>query len=74
MGTVEKRPIRLVGITLSGFTDSDYRQLSIGDIDGQETRKEALDKALLDLQRKYGGGVVMTGDEMIAEKRFEAGD
>ena len=34
-------------------------------------RKESLDKATLNLQRKYGGVVIKTGDELIAEKRFE---
>jgi DNA polymerase-4/DNA polymerase IV (DinB-like DNA polymerase) len=73
---VEKRPIRLVGISLSGFTESDYRQISMDDMGSlrDDKRKESLDKALLDLQRRYGGGVVKTGDEMIAEKRFEAGE
>lgn len=76
LDTVEKRPIRLVGISLSGFTESYFRQMTIEDIGGQreEQRKESLDKALLDLQRRYGGGVIKTGDEMIAQKRFEAGE
>jgi len=71
---VDKRPIRLVGISLSGFTDSDLRQLTIEDMDGlrKEKRKDLLDSATLGLQRKYGGGIIKTGDEMIAEKRFEA--
>jgi len=30
-----------------------------------------LGKALLALERRYGGGVIKTGGEMIAEKRFE---
>jgi len=37
-----------------------------------EKKKEGLDKALLDIQRKYGGGSIKTGDELAAEKRFEA--
>ena len=38
------------------------------------SRKEALDSALLALQRKYGGGIIKTGDELIAEKRFASKD
>ena len=74
LDTVEKRPIRLVGVSLSGLTESDYRQLSIEDLNGMEgeKRRESLDRALLGLQRKYGGSVIKTGDEMIAEKRFDA--
>lgn len=76
LDAVEKRPIRLVGISLSGFTESYFRQMAIEDIGSQreEQRRESLDKALLELQRRYGGGVIKTGDEMIAEKRFEAGE
>ena len=75
LDTVEKRPIRLVGIGLSNFTDSDYHQMSLEDMGslGKEERKKALDGALLELQRRYGGDVVKTGDEMIAEKRFNTG-
>ena len=73
LDTVDRRPIRLVGISLSGFADSDYRQLTMDDMGGEKgkRRKESLDKALLELQRKYGGSVIKTGNEMIAERRFE---
>ena len=73
LDTVEKRPIRLIGISLSGFADSDFRQMTLEDIGDtrKNARKEALDNALLELQRRYGGEVIKTGNEMIAEKRFE---
>jgi DNA polymerase-4 len=72
LDTVERCPIRLVGISLSGFTDSYLQQLTIDDILGmhEEKRQESLDHALLKLQRRYGGSIIKTGDEMIAEKRF----
>lgn len=72
LDTVEKRSIRLVGITLSGFTELEARQLMLDDMDHlpEKERKDALDKALLNLQRRYGGGIIKTGDELIAEKRF----
>ena len=72
---VDKRPVRLVGISLSGFTDSDRRQLTLydaGDSHAEEQRN-ALDRALLELQRRYGGGIIKTGDELIAEKSFPDG-
>ena len=71
---VEKNPIRLVGIGLSGFTESDYRQMTLDDMDGihKQKRKDTLDSAVLELQRRYGGNVIKTGNEIIAEKRFEA--
>ena len=69
---VEKKPIRLVGISLSGFSDSGDRQLTIDDIGGfrDAGRKNRLDGAMLELQRKYGGEIIKTADEMIAEKRL----
>ena len=75
LDNVEKRPIRLVGIILSGFTETDFRQLTLEEMGNlqNEQRKESLDKILLNLQRKYGASVVKTGDEMIAEKRIETG-
>jgi len=76
LDTVEKRPIRLVGIGLSGFAESDYKQMTMDDMDSQSggQRKEALDRTLLELQRRYGGEVIKTGNEIIAEKRFKAED
>ncbi|MGF7144540.1 DNA polymerase-4/DNA polymerase IV (DinB-like DNA polymerase) [Anaerotaenia torta] len=70
---VEKRPIRLVGITLSGFEKSDFRQMTFHDMTNlqEKKRKEALNEALLNLQRKYGAGVIKTGDEVMAKKRLE---
>jgi DNA polymerase-4/DNA polymerase IV (DinB-like DNA polymerase) len=73
LDTAERRPIRLVGVGASHFTDADYRQLSLEDMDSAvaDERRRALDGALLDLQRRFGGNVIKTGDELVAEKRFE---
>jgi len=69
---VGKRPIRLIGISLSGLTHSDFRQLTLESMSGNraENRKEELEKALLDIQRKYGGDSIKMGNELAAEKRF----
>ena len=69
---VEKRPIRLVGIGLSGFDESDYQQMTLNDINTVQNveKSETLDKTLLELQKKYGGDVIKSGNEIIAEKRF----
>jgi len=66
---IEKRPVRLVGITLSGFTDNVATQLSLLDpvVDKQIEKRDAL---MLELQRKYGMDAVKTGSELIAEKRL----
>ena len=68
---IEKRPVRLVGITLSGFTDMVVRQASLfeADSDGQAEKR---DTVIMELQRKYGLGAVKTGSELVAEKRLNA--
>lgn len=76
LDTVERRPIRLLGIGLSGFAGSDFKQMTIEDLGDtrDNKRKEALNNTLLELQRRYGGEIIKTGNEMIAEKRFESED
>ena len=73
LDTVEKRSIRLIGIGLSGFAESDLRQMTLDDLSSQrdDSRKETLDRTLLELQRRYGGDAIKTGNDLIAEKRFE---
>jgi len=73
LDTIEKRPIRLVGIGLSGFEESEYQQLTLEDLSTKKDIKknETLDKTLLELQRKYGGNIIKSGNEIIAEKRFK---
>jgi DNA polymerase-4/DNA polymerase IV (DinB-like DNA polymerase) len=73
LDAVDKRPIRLVGIGLSGFAGEEYKQVSLEDMGNRhgDERKKALDAALLGLQRRFGGGIIKTGDELIAEKRFK---
>ena len=34
-------------------------------------KTEALDKTMLELQRKFGGNIIKNGNEIIAEKRFK---
>ncbi|MCL1981561.1 MAG: DNA polymerase IV [Clostridiales bacterium] len=67
---IERRPVRLIGITLSGFTDAPDRQLSIFD-DDTDMKGEKLDATVLNMQRKYGMDIVKSGNELIAEKRIK---
>jgi len=73
---IEHRPVRLVGITLSGFSDSDMKQFTLEDVANphEDERRAALDDALLKLQRKFGSSIIKTGDELIAEQRFGSDD
>lgn len=68
---VERRPIRLVGISLSGFTDREEKQLTLFDGIEESERSAKLDEVTMNLQKKYGIDVFKSGSEMIAEKRFK---
>jgi len=65
---VERRPIRLVGISLSGFSDGDEKQLTLFDT-LVEKKTDKIDNVTMNLQRKYGLDIVKSGSEMISEKR-----
>ena len=67
LDNIEKRPIRLIGISLGGFVDTVNQQLSLFDSDKGE-QSEKLDAALMKLQRKYGADIIKTGSELKAEK------
>jgi DNA polymerase-4/DNA polymerase IV (DinB-like DNA polymerase) len=69
LDTIEKRAVRLVGISLSGFTDVDARQLSLFTTK-QDLLSDKLDKAMLKLQHKYGADIIKTGSELDAEKKL----
>ncbi|MDD4493121.1 MAG: DNA polymerase IV [Eubacteriales bacterium] len=67
---VERRPIRLVGISLSGFTDAEEKQLTLFDDSTEVAKSGKLDEITMNLQKKYGIDVFKSGSELIAEKRF----
>lgn len=67
---IERHPVRLVGITLSGFTDALSKQLSLLDLE-TDKQVEKRDAVMTELQRRYGMDAVKTGGELIAEKRLQ---
>lgn len=71
LDNVEHRPIRLVGITLSGFTDRIEKQLTLFDNPEEKKKSDRLDNITLGIQRKYGLDIIKTGSEMISEKRLK---
>ena len=66
---IERRPVRLVGIALSGFTSGEDKQVSLFDEAGKSEKADKLDQVALNLQQRFGMGIVMTGSELNAEKR-----
>ena len=67
---VERRPIRLAGISLSGFTDRIEKQLSLFDDTGTDKKSGRLDDVAMDIQRKFGLDKLKSGSELISEKRL----
>jgi len=65
---IEKRPVRLVGISLSGFSDTPDQQMSLFD-SGDNSQHDKLSESMMKLQLKYGRGIVKTAGELRAEKR-----
>lgn len=69
---IERHPIRLVGITLSGFTSGDTQQLSLFDNSEKKEKSDRLDKVTMKLQQRYGMDIVKSGSELISEIRLHA--
>ena len=70
---IEKRPIRLIGISLSGLTKTPTLQLSFFDTEKAE-RQDKLGDSMLKLQQKYGRDIVKTASVLQAEKRIKEED
>jgi len=67
---IERRAVRLIGISVSGLTNSPGMQMSLfGEAEKEKMTKA--DDAMLKLQIKYGSDVVKTAGEMQAEKRMD---
>ena len=68
---IEKRPVRLIGITLSGFTSTPNLQLSLFD---EGANQNKLDDAMMGLQLKYGHQIIKPASVLQAEKRIGDND
>lgn len=54
----KKDPIRLVGLRVSNFTDKPYEQISLFDEIGKIEKRDKVQKALDDINKKYGGNTI----------------
>jgi len=68
---IEKRMIRLIGISLNGFEEAEHRQMSLLDQPRME-KKEKLDAALIKLQKKHGAHSVVSASELASESRLKS--
>jgi DNA polymerase-4 len=65
---VERRPIRLIGISLSGLTDEPVEQINL--FEATNRKSEALEELLLELQYKHGLDKIATAKEMLARQNL----
>ena len=70
---IEKRPIRLIGITLSSLTTSPDSQLTLFDT-SKTDNQDTFDDAMLKLQQKYGRDIVKSANTLRAKKRIDEND
>jgi len=66
---IERRPIRLIGISLSGLTDEPVQQMSIFDV-GVAPCRPFPQSLLLELQCRYGLDKIGTAREMLARQNL----
>jgi len=68
---IERRPVRLVGISLSGFDVEPAEQISLfGGSNEAQMKKDALENVMLRLQHKYGLEKILTAREKLAYKNI----
>ena len=73
LAKIERRPVRLAGISLSGLTAAFARQISLMDAE-TDAKSERLDEAVFRLRQKYDRGTIKTAGELNAEKRLRKKD
>ncbi|MCL2171139.1 MAG: DNA polymerase IV [Defluviitaleaceae bacterium] len=63
---IDRSPVRLLGLTLSGLTQDSAKQTSI--FDEPDNRQERLEDTLLQIQQKHGRQSIKTASILQAEK------
>lgn len=72
--SVLKLPVRLAGISVSGFEDEeDVHQISFDEFakKSDEDKDEKIDDIIFDINKNIRSGVIKTGREMLAEKKIK---
>jgi DNA polymerase-4/DNA polymerase IV (DinB-like DNA polymerase) len=66
---IDKKPVRLIGISLSGFSDRIGEQLNVFEIQ-KSGKKDRFAEAVFNLQYRFGLDSVKTGRELLAHKNL----
>ena len=56
-----KKPLRLIGISLTGLDDGTFRQFSLMDQDEKRVREQKADKAMDEIRSRFGTDMVKRG-------------
>ena len=68
--TKESRAIRLLGVGVSGFDDSEQRQLTLFD-ESQHGAAQQLDAAADEIRRRFGRGSLSRGSSLLHQTKHE---
>ncbi len=73
--SLESRPVRLIGITVSNFCQRAYEQLSFFDLGAekkvQRKKHEILEKTLHSLEKRFGKNLIRSASELEAAQIIE---
>lgn len=65
-----EKPVRLIGVSASNLTDSNYDQLSFDETNIQKSSKKELGDTILELKTKFGIDSIKTANEINAENHL----
>lgn len=71
LGKAPRQPARLVGISVSGFSDGIGEQMNIFGMSKNMWRKERALQTVFNLQHKYGQNSIKTARELLAQKNLD---
>ncbi|MCL2350855.1 MAG: hypothetical protein FWC67_05180, partial [Defluviitaleaceae bacterium] len=66
---IDKKPVRLVGISVSGFSESIDEQLSLFSV-GKCDKPERFARAVFGIQEKRGINTILTARELLAQRNL----
>lgn len=69
---IDRYPVRLVGISLSGLSKTASHQMTL--FDSYDVIKDEKNTALFEIQKRYGRNSIITANELKAKKRFDKND
>lgn len=64
-----KKPLRLIGLSLTGLDDGTYQQFSLMDQDESRTREEKADRVMDEIRSRFGRGMIKRGSLLNSDIR-----